>query len=349
MYRKATVKHSFKVFSENLKSGNIDKVILMHGVEQYLVKWAVDTLVKKYVNPATKSMDYVLLDDDHVTCSQIIEAAETFTMFSERRVVWVRNFKPLGSDSPRGYSKDDISALAEYLEHSNDTTILIFSTEELKASAILPTALKKYGQVYDFAQIDKAELTSFARKRFKAAGIEITPRAVATLIDATGYYNKESDYRLFNFANDIQKVIAHSDGYSITEEDIIKTVSGDMDTFVFDMLDGISSNQKDKAFAILYNILHSGSDPFSIIGAIVSQFELMLSVKQMRENGMDLPAIHKKLGGSEYRIKKMIPYVNKYSVEKLKKTLSSIYEVDRNIKTGLLEPQMALEMFIAGI
>ena len=99
----------------------------------------------------------------------------------------------------------------------------------------------------------------------------------------------------------------------------------------------------------LHHHLHSGSDPFSIIGAIVSQFEMMLSVKQMREDGMDLTAIHKKLGGSEFRIKKMIPYVNKYSVDKLKQTLSAIYQVDRNIKTGLLEPQMALEMFIAGI
>ena len=42
MYRKAAVKHSFKVFSENLKTGNIEKVILMYGIEQYLVKWAVE-------------------------------------------------------------------------------------------------------------------------------------------------------------------------------------------------------------------------------------------------------------------------------------------------------------------
>ena len=137
------------------------------------------------------------------------------------------------------------------------------------------------------------------------------------LIEATGYFNKESDYRLFNFENDIQKVIAHSDGSKVTEQDIERTVSGDLDTFVFDMLDGISSNQKDKAFQILYNMLHSGSDPFSIIGAIVSQFELMLSVRQLREDGLDLSAMHKKLGSSEYRIKKLIPYANKYSVEKL--------------------------------
>lgn len=119
MYKKP-VKHSFKVFSENLKTGNIDQVILMYGIEQYLVKWAVDTLVKKYVNPATLSMDYVILDEENASCSQVIEACETFSMFSERRVVWVRNFKPLTSDSAKGYSKEEIKELAEYTAGSND-------------------------------------------------------------------------------------------------------------------------------------------------------------------------------------------------------------------------------------
>lgn len=348
MYKKP-VKHSFKVFAENLKNNKIDNVILMYGVEQYLVKWAVETLVKKYVNPAMTAMDYVILDEDNASCDQVIEASETFSMFSPRRVVWVRNFKPLTSDSPRGYTKDAVKGLAEYIENSNEGTILIFSAEEIKASATMTAALKKKAQCYDFDKIDKAELNSFARKRFKAAGVDIGPRALSLLVDATGYFNKESDYRLFHFENDIQKIIAHSDGAVVTEEDIERTVSGDMETFVFDMLDGISGNQKEKAFVILYNMLHAGTDPFSIIGAIVSQFELMLSVKQLREDGLDLHSIHKKLGGSEYRIKKMIPYTNKFSVAKLKETLSGIYEVDRNIKTGLLDSQMALEMFIARI
>lgn len=348
MYRKA-VKHSFKVFSENLKAGKLSNVLLFYGVEQYLVKWAVETLVKKYVNPATASMDYQILDEEGVTCSQIIEASETFSMFSDRRVVWVKDFKPLNSDTARGYSKDEVQKLTEYLAASNDGTILIFSAETIKASAALPAALKKQGQCYDFDKIDKAELISFARKRFRAAGVEIGPSALQLLVDATGYFNRESDYRLFHFANDIQKVIAHCDGSMVRREDIEEAVCGDMETFVFDMLDGISSGQKDKAFRILYNMLHSGSDVFSVIGAIVSQFEMMLSVKQMREDGLDLKAIHKRLGGSEYRIKKMIPYTNRYSVDKLKRILSSIYEVDRQIKTGLLDGQLALELFIAGV
>ncbi len=349
MYTNKAVKHSFKVFAEDLKNRNIGKVILMYGIEQYLVKWAVDTLVENFVNPAVKAVDYVVLDEDNSSCSEIIAAAETFTMFSERRVVWVRNFKPLAGDNVRGYSKDDLVELAAYLESCNESTILIFSSEDIKGSATVTAALKKYGQVYHFDSIDKGDLRSFAAKRFKAAGVGITKSAVDTLIDVTGYYNRESDYRLYNFDNDIQKIIAHSDGIQIAEEDIMNAVSGDMDTFVFDMLDGITNNQKEKAFSVLYNILHGGNDIFPIIGMIASQFELMLSIKQMRQDAMDIKAIHKKLGGSEYRIRKLLPHVSRFSEEKLKKTLSEIYEVERNIKEGLLAPQLALEMFIAGI
>ena len=37
MYRKAAVKHSFKVFSENLKTGNIDKIIGMENGNYLIV------------------------------------------------------------------------------------------------------------------------------------------------------------------------------------------------------------------------------------------------------------------------------------------------------------------------
>ena len=320
----------------------------MYGVEQFLVKWASETLAGKFVNPATASMDFVILDED-VSCDRIIEACETFTMFSERRIVWVKNFRLLMSDTAKGYTGDDLDRLTEYISNSNESTILIFSGEEVKLTAKLPAALKKYGQVYDFDRLDKPELNSFIRKRFVKAGIEIKPPALKLFIDCTGYYNRESEYTLFHFENDIQKIIAHCTGDTVTTEDIEKTVSGDMDTFVFDMINGITGNQKDRAFEILYNILSSGEDPFSIIGAIVSQFEFLLSVKELREDGLDIGAIHKKLGGSDYRIKKAIPFVNRFSKDKLKKTLISIYEVDRNIKTGLLDSRTALELFIAGI
>lgn len=340
--------HSFKIFTNNMKQGKVPKLVFMYGEEQFLVNWAVETLVKKYVNPATKAMDYIKIDED-ATCESIIEACETFSMFSEKRVVWVKEFRLLYSDTVKGYSKDQVEMLTDYLESSNDGTILIFSGNDVKLKASVPAKLKKKADVYNFCRLDYATFKGFALKRFKAAGVNISPSSVKLLIDATGYFNKNSEYRLFNFANDIEKIIAHAENGRISDEDIEKAVCGDMETYVFALMDGIIDNHKDAAFQVLYNMLSAGENAFSILSTFANQFEFILSVKQMREDGVDMATMMKKLGSGDFRIKKVMPFVNRYSEDKLKSILCSLYEVDRNIKTGLLDDRTALELFIAGI
>ena len=46
-------KHAFKVFSQDVKTDSINIINLMYGKEQYLVKWAVETIAGRYVNPAS--------------------------------------------------------------------------------------------------------------------------------------------------------------------------------------------------------------------------------------------------------------------------------------------------------
>lgn len=349
MYRDRQQKRSFKEFGKELKEEKLNNCILMYGAEQYLVKWAVDSLVKRYVNPAAGVMDYVVIDEDVVRTSQMIEACETFSMFSEKRIIWVKNYKPLMSKTPKGYTEKEINQLIEYGNNINQSSILVISGEEINEKNTFCKELMKVASTFEFSQLEKRDLISFANKRFKTEEVAISDREMNFLIDATGYYNKESDYRLYNFENDILKVIAHSDGKEITEKDIAETVNGDTETFVFDLLDGISGNQKDKAFKLLNNKIHEGEDIRPIVSLIISQFENMLSVKEMRENGLNPGEIQKKLKLSEYRLKKMIPYVNRYSLEKFKEILSSAYEITWNTNSGLMSSQMAMEMFIAKI
>ena len=42
-------------------------------------------------------------------------------------------------------------------------------------------------------------------------------------------------------------------------------------------------------------------------------------------------------------------YTEKFSVDRLKRVLSQLYETDRNIKTGLMEQNLALELLIGRI
>ena len=82
---------------------------------------------------------------------------------------------------------------------------------------------------------------------------------------------------------------------------------------------------------------------------MINQFELLLMVAELKEEGKNLGQITETLKISEFRIRKAMGYTEKFSVDRLKHVLSQLYETDRNIKTGLMEQNLALELLIGRI
>lgn len=340
--------HAYKKFGADLKADDFPSVIFMYGQEQYLVEWAAEALVKRYVNPGAAAFDFVKIDEDAST-DEILQAAEMFPMFSEKKIVWAKNHILLQSTNPKGFTAKDIEKLISYAESPNEGSILIFSCEEPDEKSETVKALKKSARVYDFDKLDYAQLAAFVEKRFRSVGIAIKRDMLRYLLDETGYFNKETDYRIFNLENDIKKIIAHSDGVAICREDIAETLNGDMDTFIFNFLDAAANRKKDTAFSMMHSILSSGSDVFSVTAMLVNQFELLLDVKEFREDGLSPAEIVKITKLHEFRVKKAAALTDRFTKQKLKEILSQLYEIDRNIKNGILEPNLALELLVGRI
>lgn len=340
--------HAFRIFSQDLKEGNLPSVIFMYGSEEYLINWAVGEIAKRFISPGTESIDYVKLSDD-CSADDLIEAAGMFSMFSEKRLVWAKDFMPLKTINPKGFTVHDREKILDCIKNPNDGVILVFSAASPEEKSELVKEIKKNCKTYFFDGLDYAQLAAFAEKRFKRAGVSITGDTLRYLLDESGYFNKDTEYRIYNLENDIKKIIAYCDGKRVTEEDISATMNGDMDTFVFNFLDAVSNNRKDAAFELLHNIMASGNDIFNIIGVLSRHFELMLEVKEFKEEGLSLAAIISKLRIHEFRVKKAMGFADKFTVEKLRSVLSQIYETDRNIKTGAMEQGLALELLVGRI
>ena len=99
-------------------------------------------------------------------------------------------------------------------------------------------------------------------------------------------------------------------------------------------------------FRLLNNILTGGGEVFSIIGLLVNQFELMYEAKELKDDGMTGEQIAKTLKVNGYRVKKAMSAADKLSYKRLRSILNQLYETDRNIKTGVMEQSLALELLI---
>ncbi len=374
-YNTKKTEKGYRDFLADLKSGGIPQFVLLYGKEQFLVDWAVRALRDRYVNKATYVMDYQALDPD-TDADTLTAAIRTLPMMSERRVVSVRGLPILTASKAKGFTSEDIDRLAELiassaekqeapepslfagalgsdqsLSGSSGGTLCIFSSEEVDGRGKLVKALKKYGSVYEFDSLSTEELQGFAAKRFHAAGLKIGRPEMSFLIRETGYGNRESEYRLFNFDNDIRKIIACTEGQYVTQETIAEAVIGDSDTFIFDLLDGISGNDKSRAFEILGSRLAKDQyEAMAVTGAICSQIEIMYEARELSIRArMNAREIASYLGQNEYRVRKALSYADRYSPDKLRRILRSIYDVNKNIVSGLMDPRLALEMFIAAI
>ena len=345
----AKTEHAYKSFGTDFKMNNFQPVLFLYGIEQYLVEWAALSLVKKYINPSALSFDFTKLEDENAQLDEIIASCETFPLFSEKRIVWLRNHALLRAANPKGFSASDKEALLNYIENPSEQTILIISTDSDGEKNDFFKELKKKCKSYDFDKLDRVQLAAFAEKRFKAAGVAIRQDVLRYLIEETGYFNKESEYRIFNLENDIRKIVAHSDGTEIRAEDISSALNADMDTFLFNFLDAAANKKKDAAFNIMHNMLSNGSDVFAITGMLINQFELLLEVKEFKEDAMHQAEIVKTMKIHEFRVKKAMQTADRFTKSKLREILSQLYEIDRNIKTGALEQNLALELLVGKI
>ncbi|QHI73346.1 DNA polymerase III subunit delta [Aminipila terrae] len=348
-YKQTEKEHAFQTISKDLKSDKVGPVAALFGREQYLVSWSCEQIIDKYINPACKELDLSVLEEEKISVDTIKEACETFTMMSEKRVVIVKNFPLLEGVKMKGFTESQEAELAEYVKGIPESCILIFTGNSADKRKKLFKSINDNGQTYEFEALNEKALKSFVEKRFRSAGKVTKPSIINEFIQNTGYFHKEADYTLYNLENDIRKIIAYSEGQEILLSDVLATVSGNLETSVFAMLDAISIGRKDEAYILLNALLSAGENLYMILSLIASQFETILEVKEMLEEGKNQKQIQGILKIHEFRIKKAMSFAGRYSVNNLRKILTKVYEIDRNIKTGILEQNLALELFIAQI
>lgn len=343
--------HAFTSIERDLREGTLPCAVLLCGSEEYLIDWYKEVLIKKYVSEAVKSMDLTVIQGDDLSFENIRDSAETVSIMSERKVVLIPDFLPAEGKTAKGFKEEDLEKFSEYIGRIPQNSMIIMTVREQddvkRKKNKIRDAIEKYGKIYDFQQLSEKQLRGFIEKRLKKAEKNFDHSIIEMIISESGYGNKAVNYRLYNLDNDLKKIIAHSRGKNVQASDVREVMAVNPENNVFAMLDAIGKNKKDEAFLMLHNLLDNGTPVFNLLRLITGQLELMLEVKEMKEEGIKTSDMQRILGVHQFRIKKALSACSGYRMSSLRKILSEAYSVDENIKTGLFEDSLALEYFIA--
>lgn len=301
-------------------------VYLLYGLNDFEIDSEIKKLTKDY-----DKMNISKYDLTETDIKEVINDAETFSMFADNKVVIAENAIMFTS------SGANTEIIENYLNHINPHTILIFTVnaEKVDERKKITKLIKKNYKLISFNEASSP--SAFVKKQL--SGYNITSSVIAFLIDRVG-----SNPLILE--NEINKIKAYKDDKTITKEDIVKLTNKNQEIDIFKLIDDIVEKNKDEALAIYHEMLKVGEEPLKIIILLATQFRLMYQSKELAKKGYSEKNIADTLKVHPYRVKLALQKGRKYKSETLLNYLLTLANIDIAIKTGKTDKNLALELFL---
>jgi DNA polymerase-3 subunit delta len=341
--------HGFKLIEDDLAKGSFSdvNVALLYGSEPLLVETYEKKLKELFVAPAAEMLDFMHFGGEKLDSSAVSESAETFPLFSEKRVILIDDIP----GTEQRLASSAYAELAASIETLPSSTFVIISSKGnvAKRSALYKSCVK-HGKVYEFGKLNKEDARAFIIGRFYKGGAKCDNSIADEIIKISGYLDRETDADLYLLESDVARIAAFAAPANvITRAHVAACMGSSLESDVFIMLDAVCSDKKGEALQILTTITAKNESSFRLLALITDQFEIMLGYMELNKvGGKSMAEIAKALGGkNEFRVKKAAGFARNYTVERLTELLHRLYRIEADIKSGLYNERLALQMFIA--
>lgn len=320
-----------KTIDNDIKNGQLKKAYLLYGQERYLIRQYRDKLVNA-ISSKDDTMNFSSYEGEDLNQKEIIDLAETLPFFADRRLIVLEDtglFKKNGDD------------LAEYLPTMPDSTYFVFVEEEVdKRSKLFKAVSKAGGATIEFTTQTDETLYRWVGSRIKKEGKNITQDAYQLFIGKTG-----TDME--NIDRELEKLICYCmDKEVIERQDVEAITTEQTQNKVFEMVDAIASHKEKRALELYYDLLALREAPMRIMYLITRQFHILMTVKAMSSRGFGNKDIAAKAGCPEWAVKKYQAQCRSFTGEQLKAAVRQGTEYEEAVKTGQMNDQMAVELFI---
>ena len=302
-----------------------------NGLDLGFIKNEVDKLIKKI-----NTSDIVYYDFNNTSLSDIVNDAATVSMFSTKKVIVVENASFLMA----GGNVDGIDELERYINNPNLNSYLIFIslTEKIDTRKKIVKLLEKNGVVEEFNKIDENYTVNYIRDYLRENDYKM---------EDIKYFKMNVSDNLYDIKNELDKLMMYKmNDKSISNKDIDAISIKTMDEEIFVLTDSIIKKDITNSFNLLEEFLDKSYDEFHIIMLLASQFRFLFQVKRLYNKNKSDSEIAKILGVNPYRVKFSLKKIYSYSEAMILDYIKKLAKMDHDIKLGLMDKKLALELFI---
>jgi DNA polymerase III subunit delta len=312
-------------------------IIYLYGEDSYRSLKKLQELKVKFLekNPGTAIDDF---DAGNEEVNQILGTLGSGSLFSKKRLVILR-------EALNAWPDEDQEKISQYLQEkkSDNNTLIAFWQREpgLKAKT-LHNFLKKNSISEECNFLYGSALNQEAKKIAGLLKIKIDNDALQELILRTG-----SD--LWKLESELIKIGNFCKNKIIQRQNILEMTVGNIDPSIFLTIETIAKKDRARAMELLHQHMAINEDEIYLAGMVLYQFRILLQVKEMQEKGLKEQEIGKISKIHPFVIKKTLPLVMHFTFKQLKTIFSKLTELDVALKTGKIEPKLALDMLVVGL
>ena len=313
---------------------------------------------------AMAELNTTILDGNRTTLGEIRHACDSIPFMAAHRLVIVRGLLShlVAGRTGKGQSasKGSVSAeempaakrallkdLAAYLPTLPSSTYLIFIEDQVlkEAHPILKLAQTQGWQLasIEVRRLPRQEsLSDWIQQRVGSKGGSFNREASDQLAALVG-----RDLRLLD--QEIEKLLLYADGRQVTVEDVRALVSLARQADIFDLVDYVGRRESDLAMRVLHRMLEEEAEPLYLLAMLARQVRILIQVSELYQQQMLPQQIARRIKQHPYTVAKGLKQAGNFSPDQLASAHQCLVETDWKIKTGQLEPVLALDMLVVSL
>ncbi len=335
---------SYKVFYNDIKSGQLSSLYLLHGSEMLMIDRMLEQLIDSALAPATRSFNYIAKSGEELGFGEAMQAVERLPMMDQRIIVVIRNADSLLSSQ---WTDDERSHFFNYhKDNATLTTVLVVSQVDKRKRSY--KEIQKIGKAIAFERLDEKTLAKWISQEVKRLGKKIDVKTAHRLVAKLGYTNKDATINLYGVLSTLQRICDLTKSDTIGAENLDEVVDNSLEANIFKMIDALFEGRGQQAFRQFKRLLASGEVAIKISFMIHRHLRQLQKINHLARQNYSAVSIEAALGIKGFVVRKALAQLRRYSAADIKQLLEAAIACDLQLKSAL-DGNAAVENLMAQI
>ncbi len=317
-------------------------ILFLHGEDRFLVQRRKNILHssfrKKYPDGEIFVFDFEDQKETNIM-QRSLSVCET-GLFSKKKLVFFLHPSAINNEQEK-YLQDFLQDFS--VRKSDDITVCFVEPGKIKKTDAITKMLLAYQ--------DTEEVFSKKGIQEREKYVEETLRS----FDASAHFTREALTIFLNLLGDdtariyseLEKLTSYKPGGIFQKEDVFLFVSGTAEEVIFEALDALGNGERGRAIFLFHKKGVDKENIYPIFGICAGQVRRMLLIRELIDKGVYQSAyISTQTKIHPFAVQKIQNIIKNFSLERLKKGLALLSDLDIAIKKGEKDPLIALDVFL---